>query len=108
MQAGTAADDPCRAKKARHGVPANGTVNANDSLMKGLPMQAPDELRIYHGMLGLSASSRSEFFTSQEYLQDWMQQHNIPNGEPVCVIQRKEMQRLFDEITYLRSLIQCA
>jgi hypothetical protein len=75
---------------------------------KDLPMQAPDQLLIERGMLVLARPRESRFITPGEYLRDWMQQHNIPNGEPVCVIQRKELQKLFDEITHLRSLIQCA
>lgn len=62
-------------------------------------MKAPSELIIYAGRL-----RRTDGSTAAPYLKEWMERLGIRNGRAVCIISRDDLQKLFDEIEFLKSL----
>ena len=61
-------------------------------------MKAPDRLMIVDGRLNCRQGS------AQKYLLDWMQKRGLPDGTPVCVLTRDDLQRLLDELDLARSV----
>lgn len=67
-------------------------------------MRAPNELTITNGELfkdGMREAAETYLGAQQEKL-GW------PNGSRVCVIRREDLQKLCDEIEYIRSMMLCA
>lgn len=66
-------------------------------------MKAPDRLRLYDGELACDMRPGAK-----KYLRAWMKKRGIEDGEPVCVIRRDDLQRLYDELLMQRECILCA
>lgn len=67
-------------------------------------MRAPNVLRLRKdGVL-----FHKDGVLTETYLADWAKEINLRNEEPVCMIPRSDLQKMYDEIDFLRNLHSCA
>lgn len=61
-------------------------------------MKAPDELTLINGKL------KGRHTSAQKHLREWQDRRCIVDGTQVCVITRRDLQGLFDELDLARSV----
>ena len=71
-------------------------------------MKAPDKLRLdAQGQLYIDNGNHCSALPD-EYLAAWAKKRGMTDGEPVCVIRRDDLQRMYDELLMQRDCILCA
>jgi hypothetical protein len=65
-------------------------------------MKAPARLVINDGVVTLPDGDM------QEYCRQFQRDKGIENGETVCIISTRHLQKIADELEFLRSLRLCA